>query len=370
MSNDNHANNVIELNNAAILQMRQNKHDEALGYLHSALSVMEKFYSNNTIDATTTSHKAKTTKSRRRRQRYTTDDDDDDNDDTLPYQSAKKRIRLTRSMMSTTKNDHQLQEEQHQPQVKKEEDKKVAVVAAAAVQEQQQQQLQQQQQIPAAQQEEENAKKMSSLIGIVCSVGLEDNDNEEEDLMTSASPTIMYDNVLTLYQRAFTFLNPENIDLTLPINKSSMTAMILFNIGLTHHRRGIQNQNQQKKQKSKPAATATAAGKKQPSTSSQQQQQDIMYAMKFYRLAHSVLDEVKGIVGIQHHLLLLMALLNQMGYIHATTYDIQQCIKCIEWLKRALASRHASILEPDDFTFFLEFVKIIPVDAFKFAPAA
>lgn len=280
------AKDILELNNAAVLQMRQDNHDRTITFLQDALVVLESMFESK-----------KSTRSSELR--------------SSTYQSAKKRPRRSRTMM-TSKDDHD------------------------------------EEQLSSSNNNNNEDDKQHSEIGIICSVRVEtssannDGDGENDGSVAFITPTQEQDSVLTFYDRAFTFLNHENMDFDSPENKSSMTAMVLYNMALAHHRQGI------KLGRSK----------------------DLAVAMQFYRMAHSVLDQVKNVVGIEVHLLLLMALLNNMGHIHASTYNIEQTQRCIAWLKRALCSRHAAVLEADDFTFFLAFVKIVPSDAFKFAPAA
>lgn len=179
-------------------------------------------------------------------------------------------------------------------------------------------------------------KTIPSNIGVLYSVRMMEQEGVYYD---SAVPS---DSILTFYDRAFIFVNYSDIDFQLPENKSNLSAMILYNLALSHHSQGIRQ------------GSTIELGK----------------ALQFYRLAHCVLEKVKDVVGLEVHLLILMGLLNNMGHIHANCYNLEQTSRCIEWLQRAISSRHSGVLGDADYRFFYTHLKVIPVGHIEFAPAA
>lgn len=256
---------IVELNNAAILRMRQRDHAAAAALLHEALENFKDIYERNSPD-------------------------EEECESSSFYQNPRKR-----------------------PRTSLEEQKEYKEIKAAS----------------------DHKADQASKIGILCSVRIQESDISEQSSIPS-------DNILTFYDRTFIFLNHRDVDFQSAVNKSSLSAMLLYNLAVSHHSQGIRQGNTH----------------------------ELAMALRFYRLSHCVLEKVKDVVNLEIHLLILMALLNNMGHIHASYYNVDQTSRCIEWLQRAITSKHSGILEDVDYEFFYIHLKVIPVEHLKFAPAA
>jgi hypothetical protein len=176
-------------------------------------------------------------------------------------------------------------------------------------------------------------------VGVVCSI--EAMQDLEEATYSGEVSAVPSHNILQFFSRAFTFLNADCMDFSLAENKSSLTSILLFNLGLAHHIKAIQKGN--------------LGG--------------IMGALRFYRLSHSALEHVKDNVNIEVHIVILLGLVNNMGHIHATLCNHEQISRCISWLQQAIQSRQSKALSHADFDFFAQ-LRLIPLEHGKFAPSA
>ena len=265
------ANDIVELNNAAILKMRQRDHATANLLLHEALENLKDILESSSSSSSSSSVS---------------------DSDSSCSQAPRKRPRTSLDQQNSCWMEQD----------------KTATVPVL----------------------------LNKKVGILFSVRTMDQEGMYDE---SSVPT---DNILTFYDRALVFLNYEDIDFTTAENRSSLSAMLLYNLAVSHHSCGI----------------------RQGCTN------ELDKALRFYRLAHCVLEKVKDVVGLEVHMLILMGLLNNMGHIHANCFNMEQISRCIEWLQRAITSRHSGVLEDVDYEFFYTHLKVIPVDHLKFAPAA
>lgn len=148
------------------------------------------------------------------------------------------------------------------------------------------------------------------------------------------------DNVLVFYDRAFTFQQDNNndaqhdLDFELVANKSSLSGMVFYNLALVHHIQG-----------------------------------DITEAMNLYSIAHALLEQVKYMVNIEVHILILMGLVNNIGHIHASLCNHAGLQGCIDWLRQALRSEKSAVMDIADLEYFMH-LQIVTLDYNRFANAA
>jgi hypothetical protein len=172
-------------------------------------------------------------------------------------------------------------------------------------------------------------------VGVVQSVG-------EMLIGEDVTSSIPRDNVLFFYDRAFKLSNPRWLDFDLVENQSSLCSILLYNLALVHHIKAIKTGNTY----------------------------SVKEALHCYRNSHIVLERAKDDVPLQRHILLLMGLLNNMGHVHATLFELYTTDQCIRWLSCAIVSNQILVLEDVDFEFFYSNLNLIPKPHNKFAPAA
>jgi len=121
-----------------------------------------------------------------------------------------------------------------------------------------------------------------------------------------------------------------------------MSAILQFNLALSHHSTGVQ------KNSSKDLATA----------------------LQLYEGAYFTIERVKDRLRMEDVFLLLLGIFFNMTHIHCNIYNIAECHHCMDWLKIALASRECVTLREDDYLFFSTNVSLLSIQMPRLAPAA
>jgi len=153
--------------------------------------------------------------------------------------------------------------------------------------------------------------------------------------------------VIKIFNQALTIEeNFNNKDDMAPWCKTKLKrvkSLLFYNLALSHHILGIKTGNSKK----------------------------LQYALEAYQISYSFLEQVKDKLPMEHMILQLLALLNNMGNIYATQFDTMSACFCANWMHDAILSPEAKVLRNDEFVLFFQNVGIFPPqDALSLAPAA
>lgn len=140
---------------------------------------------------------------------------------------------------------------------------------------------------------------------------------------------------------AFNLFNRALIVNSGPIPENRISSVLLYNAGLSHHINAVRS------------GSST----------------ELASALQFYRYAFSLLacsNEVRD-----ENLLMLLALINNMGHIYANTFDSKASNHCMEMMQRFFAASEGgdSLGECDSLFFYMN-TFLVKMDQFSAAPAA
>ena len=127
------------------------------------------------------------------------------------------------------------------------------------------------------------------------------------------------------------------------IDQYKISAILLYNAGVCTHIKGIKS---------------GASG-------------DLATALLFYQNAFSLLTQTNAIQAVSdRYTLLVMALLNNMGYIKCQSCDHQACEICLDTMRRIFPSAEHARLQETDMLFFYLTTFLVPVEHLCASPAA
>lgn len=128
-----------------------------------------------------------------------------------------------------------------------------------------------------------------------------------------------------------------------PANSHKTTGSILYNIALCHHIRGMKLGSSE----------------------------ELAKALQFYHMAFSVVSNACDERSLEDEdTILILALLNNSGHIHASFFNQNETHHCHELLQRCFESSEGSSLMQDDSLFFYITSHIVKLEGFVSAPAA
>lgn len=109
----------------------------------------------------------------------------------------------------------------------------------------------------------------------------------------------------SIFSHILTIPNAYELESDVTKNFERIQAMLLYNLGLTVH------------------LQAMRSGRSE----------ELKGALQLYEMAFSVVENSWQLMCLDDLMLLMMALLNNLGHIHATLYNMPQTQCCVDWLK-------------------------------------
>lgn len=153
-----------------------------------------------------------------------------------------------------------------------------------------------------------------------------------------------FDGIFVFFNRALVIPHHCDFDLSCPKNKSRALATVLYNVALVYHMEAI---------------------KRGDSTI-------FRHALSYYGWSYCVIESSAGQFGFQDVLLLLLALFNNMGHIHASVFvNSEKTQQCMQWLQSTFAGKTIKrALFPEDYKFFFQYISMMSSRQLRLAPAA
>ena len=171
-----------------------------------------------------------------------------------------------------------------------------------------------------------------------------------------------FDRLLTLSQDAFLASNSklghhsqeESAVETLLLHQNHLLVTLFFNMAICHHAKGIR----------------------------QCQSSDLSTALQLYELAFSIMDTTTSSdFGWGDQQMILLAIYNNMGHIHASFCNTPETQLCVEFVKQIFLANPATssqpttkedgcLLEPYDYQFFAQYIPVDPCKQCNIASAA
>ena len=147
----------------------------------------------------------------------------------------------------------------------------------------------------------------------------------------------------SIFNHALTVSNSFELDSNVAKNYERLQSMLLYNLGLTLH------------------FQAMRSGRSE----------ELRGALDLYEMAFSVVENAWQLFNIDDLMLLLMAILNNLGHIHSNLYNMERTQTCVDWLK-ALAGHPAflKIMQRDQYSSFSMNLLVVLKQAPHCSPAA
>jgi len=167
------------------------------------------------------------------------------------------------------------------------------------------------------------------------------HDGSMQDL--DASP----DNIFPFFTRAFVLVHPDDVDPNAHEYRSETTAVLLYNIGLSYHSKGV-----------------TKGGSKR-----------LEYALEFYHLALTTLEESQELPVqecSEKARFIILALLTNMAHIYSHFYESSEACTCRELIPELLAAVpfETTVMGEDEYVFFFMAIHVYNDINLVNAPAA
>jgi len=132
-------------------------------------------------------------------------------------------------------------------------------------------------------------------------------------------------------------------------SQSRALATLLYNVGLVYHLQALHIPH-----------------------CHQATEQLFAHALQYYYHAYYIIETSSHHYGFQDVLLLLLALFNNMGHIHAGVYvNAEKTRQCMRWMQSTFASKNTKrVLFPADYQFFFQYISVVAARQLRLAPAA
>ena len=159
--------------------------------------------------------------------------------------------------------------------------------------------------------------------------------------LNAANVSSSGNDLFTCYRRALSVSELDDAHYSF-IARTRMSAVIQYNLALSHHQSGIESNNTK----------------------------DLEIALQLYEGAYFTIERVKNQYRMDDVFLLLLGIFFNMTHIHCNMFNVAECEHCLEWLKVALSSRECVTLEEGDYLFFSTNVSLLSIQMPRLAPAA
>ena len=155
-----------------------------------------------------------------------------------------------------------------------------------------------------------------------------------------------FDDIFILFNRALVIPHHCDFDLHCPKHQTRALATILYNTGLVYHMEAIRH--------------------------GQHQTALLKHALQYYGYAYWTIESSAQQYGFEDALLLLLALFNNMGHLHAMLLDDANLTRqCLRWMQATFANpRIKRQLSPQDYQFFFQYISMVASRQLLLAPAA
>lgn len=164
---------------------------------------------------------------------------------------------------------------------------------------------------------------------------------EDLSLQTSSDSSTVND-LFACYRRALNVSYQDDV-CTHFKSRTRMSAVLQYNLALSHHSAGIRKGNSAK---------------------------HLATALQLYEGAYFTIQRVKDMFQMEDVFLLLLSIFFNMTHIHCNLFNVAECEHCMDWLKVALASRECVTLKEADYLFFSTNVSLLSMQMPHVAPAA
>ena len=171
---------------------------------------------------------------------------------------------------------------------------------------------------------------------------LESFDIPEDFSLQTSSDSSTVNDLFACYRRALNVSQQDDVCTDFK-SRTRMSAVLQYNLALSHHCAGIQSDYSTK---------------------------HLATALQLYEGAYFTIQRVKDMFRMEDVFLLLLGIFFNMTHIHCNLYNVAECEHCMEWLKVALASRECVTLKEADYLFFSTNVSLLAMQMPHVAPAA